>query len=144
MSRLHRSRLAVLAAAIALGIVGCDWSLVDTEEPETARILVGGSSTSGNIRVITSTRFRLGTSSDGTSQRPSFIVADTILAPGPIDEGYDLRATGNFYVEVSSPDSTEADLSLRVLIDDAERYSEARRVTAETLTFLFVSRRFDG
>lgn len=128
--------LLILALA---PLTACDLSFIDSEDPQSVTVEVSGTSESGMVRIVTSTVFR---QAEGDEGQPSLLDADTSVVQMPHQRTHDLGEDARFFVEAASPDSTQATLTMRVVIEGEERFDATRTVTTDVLRFSFVASSF--
>lgn len=118
--------LAVLAA-------GCN--LLEPPVPEEARVVLEGPA-GESVRVITSTRFVAGTTTEGTT-RIVVINADTADITLPFESRHRIRADQRFMVQTEPIEGETESFRMQVYIDAAKEYDETGTLGPATL-FRFV------
>ncbi len=129
-----------VSAAVAVGTIGC--GIIDGGDPETALVQVAGPDGT-TLSLVVSNRFTTTPNDDPNSSRRINVdleTSDTLTITVPFEQRYQLGSQLRFYAQVSNePGAPAADVGMRVLIDNDERYNSSRLVTDEdVLEFVYV------
>jgi len=119
--RYTRAQLAIGAIGLSALTAACG-AILDVKEPgDNAHIRITGTAV-GPIQVIRSNDFKqiLDTSSGDITI--TLVVADTVNIMPPYDENFSLDGRLRFYMRLTNSEATDAELRVRVDIDDVDPY----------------------
>lgn len=130
-------RYAGLPLALLVSVFTGGCSLLDVEDPVSARVVLEGTAAT-RVHTIVSTAFQVSNTAGGGTQT-NIVRGDTAWVAVPFDKTYDIRTTGQFYVRAFDVDSVAPFITMRVFINDRLDYDVRRNVLETPLEFLFTS-----
>jgi len=136
-TRSSNRTLALLFVAVALS-AGCD-ALFNTgqDRAQNARIRVTGTS-AGPLQLILSNSFSAVPDLNTGQFITVLTLADTFDLSLPIDRSYPLGVAERIFVRLTQPDSTrEADVTMRIHLDDREVYQQRSILRGQFLEYQF-------
>lgn len=127
---MERSKFVwALIVGALLGAAGCDVGTSIDDFPTSARVRVEGTAPD-ELKLIVSTVFIEQINLETGERSVLLIESDTSSLTLPHDETLDLSDTGSVYVELLYTPTSTAGVTLRVDLDNGERYAQEATMSA--------------
>lgn len=130
-NRLDRTVATGACALMMLAFAGC--GIVSSGDPETALVELAGSEGS-TVTLIVSNDFTTRPSDDPEDGRSIIVLltsSDTLTVQSPYSQRFDLGARRRFFVNALNPVDGSVNVTMRVSIDDDERFQSTRDITPD-------------
>jgi hypothetical protein len=135
LRRLCRS--VVVTLTLAGGFAACD---VFTSPADNVINLEVDSSDGSQVLVITSQRFTVGVTQDGL-QLFNLLESDTAWVDTPYQKTFKVSGSdagiGGFYAQAAASENPDAVVSMRVVLDGKEAYSDQTVLTGDGLRYYY-------
>lgn len=127
--------LTVLAGAAAFS--GC--GILDSEEPTSARLILGGAA-GHPLQLIISDNFEILVDPETDERTIELVGADTLAISAPFDQRYDLGTRKRFYARLSSESVPATPVSMKVFVGGDVQYNRQTDFSDEFLEFIYTVR----
>ena len=136
----HSFNLPLLAFTAILGVVallGC--SILDSEEPTQARLVLGGGA-GHPLQLVISDNFEILVDPETEERTIALVDADTLATSAPFDQRYDLGSLKRFYAKLSSESIATVPVSMKVFVGGDVQYNRQTDFDGEFLEFIYTVR----